>query len=290
MQYQADWNAALVQLRTGELDLVYGVSGRDLPTIENDPKLTVTRMPWSSTMYQIVFNAKPGARFAGEKMRSIRQAVNYAIDRDALAKALGAGIGAANYYHLVPGQLGYSDKVMKYEYNPDKAKQLLAQGGMPDGFEATLGFISRPEDTQNAQAYQQMLEKVGIKLTLRPSERVAWVQKVLSGDYEMGTFLSGVRPDPDLVLGYRFAKGGPGNYAIWENDELDKLFVAGRSTYDEKQRQEAYEKAQQLIAEEAYVGFVWRREGVAAMQKSVRGFVPPWSNMFTFSPEIWLDR
>jgi len=290
VKYQADWNAALVQLRSGDLDLMSGVAGRDVPTIEADQKLRVERMPWAATMYQIQFNARPGSRFAGDKMKPVRQAVNYAIDREAIAKALGAGIGSANYYHLVPGQIGYSDKIPKYEFNLDKSKQLLTEAGFKDGFEVTLDFISRPEDTQNAQAYQQMLEKVGIKLTLRPSERVAWVQKSLAGDFEMGTFLSGVRPDPDLVLGYRFAKGGPGNYAGWENDTLDKLFSDGRTTYDQAKRQEAYEKAQQLISDEAYVGFIWRREGVVAMSKTVQGFVPPWSGYFHSSPEIWLDR
>ena len=65
-------------LRSGDFDLVNGVAGRDLPTIESDPNLQVNRLPWSATMYQIAFNARPGARFAGDGMKKVRQAVNYA--------------------------------------------------------------------------------------------------------------------------------------------------------------------------------------------------------------------
>jgi peptide/nickel transport system substrate-binding protein len=290
IKYNADWNAALVQLRSGELDLVWGMGGKDVPTIQSNPNLQYVPAPWAATMYQIVFNAQPGRQFAGDKMKPVRQAINFALDREAIAKALGAGIGEANYQHLVPGQIGYSDKVVKYEYNLEKAKQMMAEAGFAGGIDVTVDFISRPEDTQNIQLYQQMLEKIGVRMTLRPSERVAWVQKMLAGDYDMGTFLSGVRPDPDLVLGYRFAKAGPGNYALWENDELDKLFAEGRSTYDLNKRQEIYEKASNLIGEEAYVGFVWRRSGTIGMSKALQGFTPVWNGVYANSSEYWLDR
>ena len=287
---QQDWNAALVAMRAGDFDLINGIAGRDVPTVESDPKLKIERLPWSATQYMIAFNVRPGARFAGDNMKKVRQAVNYAIDREALAKALGAGIGDANYQHLVPGQIGYSDKVTQYKYDPDKAKQLLAEAGMANGFEVTVDIISRPEDIQNAQAYQQMLEKVGIKMEIRPSERVAWVQKTLAGDFEMGTLLSGVRPDPDLVLGYRFSKDGAGNYMGVNNPELEKLFADGRTTYDVAKRQEYYEKAQNIIADESYLCFIWRRQGVIAMQKALQGYTPPWTQAITMSTEFWLDR
>jgi len=285
-----DWNAALVQLRSGDFDVMWGLAGKDIPTVQNNPDLQYIPAPWAATMYQIVFNAKSGAKFAGEKMKKVRQAFNYALDRESIAKALGSGIGEPNYQHLVPGQIGYSDKTIKYAFDLEKAKQLMAEASYADGIDVTADFISRPEDTQNIQLYQQMLAKIGVRMTLQPSERVAWVQKMLAGDYEFGTFLSGVRPDPDLVLGYRFAKGGPGNYAIWENPELDKLFDEGRSTYDTAKRQELYEKASNLIGDEAYVGFVWRRSGAAAMRKTVQGFTPVWGGVISSASEYWLSR
>jgi len=290
VKYNQDWNAALVQLRSGEFDVMWGLAGKDVPTVQNNPDLQYIPAPWAATMYQIVFNAQPGKQFAGDQMKKVRQAINFALDRESIAKALGAGIGAANYQHLVPGQIGYSDNVTKYVFDLEKAKQLMAEAGYADGIDVTVDFISRPEDTQNIQLYQQMLQQIGVRMTLQPSERVAWVQKILSGDFAMGTFQSGVRPDPDLVLGYRFSKGGPGNYALWENAELDKLFVDGRTTYDLARRQEIYEKASNMIGEEAYVGFVWRRSGTAALRKSVQGFTPVWNGVIPNSTEYSLNR
>jgi peptide/nickel transport system substrate-binding protein len=106
----------------------------------------------------------------------------------------------------------------------------------------------------------------------------------------MGTFLSGVRPDPDLVLGYRFQSDGSGNYMGWADPELDSLFKQGRTIYDVAQRQTIYENVQKKIADEAYVLFVWRRQGVVATQKALQGFVPPWTNAITMSTEFWLNR
>ena len=288
--YNQDWNAALVQLRAGQLDLVWGMSGKDIPAIQSNPSLQYMPAPWAATMYQLCFNAKPGARFAGDKMKPVRQAFNYALDREAIAKALGAGVGEPNYYYLVPGHIGYGDTVTKYEYNVEKAKQLMAEAGFADGLDVTVDFISRPEDTQNAQLYQQMLAQIGVRATLQPSERIAWVQKTLSGDYEFGTFQSPVRPEPDFLLSNILAENGPANYMNWQDTEIQRMLREARTTYDTNQRQQLYEQVQNRIADEAYVGFVWRRSGALAASKALKNVAPGWTTPISNSTEMWLDR
>jgi peptide/nickel transport system substrate-binding protein len=285
-----DWNAALVQLRSGDFDVMWGLAGKDIPTVESNPDLKYVPAPWAATTYQIVFNAKPGAKFAGENMKKVRQAFNYALDREAIAKALGAGIGEANYQHLVPGQIGYSDKVTKYDFNLDKAKQLMTEAGYADGIDVTADFISRPEDTQNIQLYQQMLAKIGVRATLQPSERIAWVQKTLSGDYEFGTFQSPVRPEPDFLLSNILAENAPANYMNWSDETIQGLLREARTTYDTAKRQQLYEQVQNRIADEAYVGFVWRRSGALAASKALKNVAPGWTTPLSNSTEMWLDR
>jgi peptide/nickel transport system substrate-binding protein len=116
------------------------------------------------------------------------------------------------------------------------------------------------------------------------------VQKTLAGDFEMGTLLSGVRPDPDIVLGYRFADKGPGNYMGVNNPELEKLFDAGRTTYELPKRQEIYENAQKIVADESYLCFIWRRQGTLASQKSLKGWQPPFGQALVMSTELWMDK
>jgi peptide/nickel transport system substrate-binding protein len=287
---QQDSSAALLQLRAGDLDLITPVAGRDVPSVKSNPALSYVEAAAQGSLYCLVFNARPGARLAGDAMRPVRQAILYGIDRDTVARTIGLGLGEANYFHVVPGQLGFNDALPKNVYDPEKAKQLLAQAGYPNGIDITLDFTSRPEDTQNAQIYQQMLAKIGVRLTLQPSERVAWVNKTLAGNFEFGSYLSGVRPDPDLALGYRVGSKGAGNYAAWTDPTVDAALEEGRSTYDQAKRQTAYEQVQQRIFEEAYYGFVWRRPGTLAMTSALKDWVTPLQGYFTNSMALWLDR
>jgi peptide/nickel transport system substrate-binding protein len=288
--FQQDTSAALLQLRAGDLDVVSYVAGRDVAGVKSNPALAYMEVLWQASQYCLCFNARTGVRFAGEDMKKVRQAVLYAIDRDTVARAIGLGLGEANYYHSLPGSLGYSDNVPKYTYDPARAKQVLAEAGYSDGVDIQLDFISRPEDTQNAQIYQQMLGQVGIRLTLQPFERVAWVERVLSGNFEFASFISGTRPDPDLVLGYRFAAAGAGNYSGWMNPEVEAAVSEGRSTYDTARRQAAYEKLQTVVHQDAYYGFIWRRKQTVATIGALKAFEPPLSNLFKNSTEVWLDR
>jgi ABC-type transport system substrate-binding protein len=287
---QQDTSAALLQLRAGDLDLITPIAGRDVASVKSNSALSYVETSAQGQLYCLVINARPGARLAGDAMKPVRQAIMYGLDRETVAKTIGLGLGEANYYHVVPGQVGYADSVPRFAYDPARAKQLLSDAGYPDGIDIQCDFTSRPEDTQNAQVYQQMLAKIGVRLTLQPSERVAWVNKTLAGNFEFATYLSGVRPDPDLVLGYRVGTNGSGNYASWTNADVDAALEEGRSTYDQAKRQAAYEKVQQRIYDDAYYGFVWRRPGTFAMTSALKGFQAPIQGYFTNSMELWLDR
>jgi peptide/nickel transport system substrate-binding protein len=288
--FQQDSSAALLQLRAGDLDVISTIAGRDVAGVKSNPALSYLELLWQSSQYCLCFNARPGSRFAGEQMKKVRQAVFQAIDRDAVARTIGLGLGEANYYHSLPGSIGYSDQVPRYTYDPAKAKQLLAEAGFAEGLDVQLDFISRPEDTQNAQIYQQMLGQVGIRLILQPFERVAWVERTLSGSFEFASFISGTRPDPDLVLGYRFGAAGAGNYSAWVHPDVEAALSEGRSTYDSARRQAAYEKVQAAVHADAYYGFIWRRRGTVASTSALKDFEPPLSNLFNNSTEVWLDR
>lgn len=290
VSYQPDWTVTIDGLRTGNIDLMAGIPGKNVPSVTSNPNLDYVQAPWQATLYNLLFNARPGSKFAGDKMRKVRQAVFYAIDRHAIAKALGLGIGEPNYYHLVPGQLGYSDSVPKYTYQPEKAKQLLKESGATLPIDITMDYISRPEDAQNAQIYKEMLAKVGINLTLRPQERLAWVKRTQAGEFDFGSFLSGTFVDPDSTVEFRFSTHGPGNYAAWNNPQVQKLIGDGRSTYDTKKRQEVYQQLNQVVFDDAYYGFIWRRSGNFGYTKKLQNFQTPWSGYFMDSTDLWLNQ
>jgi len=291
MKFQSDPAAALLALRSGDLDVLPTVLGKDIPAIKGDPNLVYQEAPWQSTIYCLGFNARPGKKFAGDQMKKVRQAVQYAIDREGMAKALGLGLGQPAYYLLAPGQIGYDESLPKYSFDLDKAKQLMSEAGFANGIETTLDYISRPEDQQNAQLYQQMLEKIGVKLTLQPSERVAWVQKTLAGDYEFSAFQTGTpRPDSDLTVTAYLGTNGTSAWVGLNNAEIDRLLDEGRTAFDAAKRIATYAQVQKLIFDDASIGFTWRRSGAWAFSKAVRDFGDPYLNVVTSGTTVWLDR
>ncbi|MCC7370517.1 MAG: ABC transporter substrate-binding protein [Chloroflexi bacterium] len=291
LRFQADPAAALIALRSGGLDVLPTVLGKDVATIKGDASLVYQEAPWQATIYCLAFNARPGKKFSGDQMKKVRQAAMYAIDREGMAKALGFGLGQPNGYLLAPGQIGYDESLPAYKLDVDRAKQLMNEAGFASGIDVTLDFISRPEDNQNAQLYQQMLEKIGIRLTLQPSERVAWVQKTLAGDYEFAAFQTGTpRADTDLTMSAYLATNGTSAWAGLNNPEIDKLIVDGRSTFDTAKRIATYAQIQKMVHDEAYLGFTWRRNGAWAFAKAVKDFGDPYQNVVTSGTAVWLDR
>ena len=92
------------------------------------------------------------------------------------------------------------------------------------------------------------------------------------------SFISGTRPDPDLVLRYRFAAGGAGNYSAWVHPEVEAAVSEGRSTYDTAGCQAAYEKLQTVVHQEAYYEFIWRRKQTVAATSALMDLEPTLSN------------
>ena len=110
----------------GTADWISQVGGGDIAAAKQ-----IGTPPTSSRRSQ----AQSGSRFNAVKPPfqenlKLRQAIQHAVDRDALAKALGAGLGIPLPYELVPGSIGYDTAVPTYAYNPDRAKQLLAESGV----------------------------------------------------------------------------------------------------------------------------------------------------------------
>lgn len=291
VSFQPDSTVALTQLRSGSLDLLPIVLGKDLPTIKGNPQLVHREAPWQSTVYCLAFNAQPGARFAGEQMKKVRQAVMYAIDRDGIATALGQGIGQPTGYLLAPGQIGFDESLPKYSFDVARGRELMAEAGYPNGLDVTLDYIARPEDQQNAQLYQQMLEKIGVRLTLEPAERVAWVQKTMAGNYEFAAFQTGApRPDSDLTLTAYLGSKGTSGWAGIDDPEIDRLLEEGRTTYDVPRREAAYKRVQEIVHDGAHVGFTWRRSGGWGISKAVQDFADPYLSVVINSTQLWLDR
>lgn len=283
----SDDSVRLIEMRSGTADFTFFIRGRDIDTVKNDSSLQYIENPASGgTMYRIFFNAQQGP-FADDK--PLRQAVQYAINRDAIAEAVGGGLGFAATYNLLPGALGYSDSIPYYSFDLDKAKDLRSQSDAPIPLDTRITIIAREADKQMSQMIQQMLTEIDINLTVEVVERAAWGDQVRRGnDFEVATQRTGPPPDPDEHWTLTWAPDGPAAYARMDEPEIWALIEKGRESYDHDERQKIYEEVQTLMHESAWWGNIWVQPANYAANVRVKGIPVLYTEDFR-EEVLWLD-
>ncbi len=282
-----DDSVRMIEVRSGNQDLTALIQGKDIPAVKTNPDLQFLELPWMARRYRFLFNSKTEPFGTNLKLR---QAAQYAIDRESLAKVLGAGAGLPTKYDLTAGNIGYDESLPYYGYDPAKAKQLVTESGNPNGVDITITVISRELDTRQAQMMKQMLDAVGIRTTIEAMERIAWGTKVReAGNYQMATQATGTTHDPDPLLTLAWASEGRAVYTRAVVPEMDKCLQEGRSTYDVKQRDEIYKRCQKIMYDTAWWGFAWMQYHNYVLNKKVKNFQDVWGDIRQ-EESIWLDQ
>jgi peptide/nickel transport system substrate-binding protein len=283
VRFVADDTVRLTELRSGNVHVMDTIQPKDVPVAKKDAALNVDENTYQKSCYQFTFSVK-SPKFADLKLR---QAVHYAIDRVAMAKVLGQGIGEPHYWFLTPGYLGYAESLPHYTLDPARAKQLVVDAGYPNGVDIGLLIINRSVDQQEAQMLKQMLGEVGIRVNIEVLERLAWLARVQTLDYDMGIYQTGVRPDPDSILAGRFQTGEGKNQAGMSDPTMDDLLAKGRGSYDDAVRAAAYHEVQKRIFDTAWYGTMWMKQYFDGYSKSVVGRVPSQSGFDLH--RVWLS-
>jgi peptide/nickel transport system substrate-binding protein len=268
----ADENLRVAALQAGDVDLIEYVPWQSMGSIEKDPRLKM-QATLGPFMY-LTFNARSGPF----KDARVRQAVAYAIKREDIVSTAFYGRGAPlSGVPLPKGTAFYEPSLADtWTYDPDKAKHLLADAGLANGFSCTLLSTAQyGMHKMTAEVVQQDLAAVGIQVQLNLPDWPARVALGNRGQYEfsvMGTALDYNDPDALSSLldgtlppsyGRSFDLVVPG---------LHELFVAGRAEYDPAKRKVIYDKVQRLALDQApVVGLAWRSQAYA-MAKDVDGF------------------
>jgi len=258
--------ARVAQLKAGQLDLIVRVPAADVPTLQRDSKLTVSTV---DTVY--VFNmemdlrdnspqisAKDGSKLPKNPLQDtrVRQAINMAIDRNALAEVAMEGLGKPAYQMVTPSIFGFSKKVAPSKVDPAGAKRLLAEAGYPNGFKITFSFTSDrlPGDRQVGTAVSQMLAAIGIDAQANAQPVAVFFPARTRGDYSMsmagwGTLtgeahytLSSVAHSND-----KDRKMGAFNVIGYVNPVMDKLLQDAAVEMDVNKRRSLLEQANELL-------------------------------------------
>jgi len=244
-----DASVQRAMLERGEADLIDTVQTEDMDAVKQNAKFDSISLP--SGVNAIAMNcSKPP--FSDNR---VRQAMNYAVNLEEMHSTLYKGLGTLAASPLVPIAFGYDPTLKPYPYDPDKAKQLLADAGYASGFDArlvaynTFMLFNPIGGAQLAQAIQDYLAKVGVRVAVQVLEEQAWNANWQKGDFELSLSGWGAQVEPDSVLFRKFHSSqlGKQNNA-WINDpKLDQLIIAGEKEYDKVKRAQIYKDLQTYI-------------------------------------------
>lgn len=249
-----DATARYAKLQSGACDMMDFPNAADLDKMKNDPKVNLLSQEGLNIAY-IAFNTEK-APFDNVK---VRQALNYAVDKNAIIDAVYRGAGVAAKNPLPPTIWGYNNELTGYEYSPEKAKALLKEAGFENGFSTQIWVqpvvrASNPNPRRMAELIQADWEKVGVKSELVSYEWGDYIKRTKAGELTAGTYgWSGDNGDPDNFLSPLFGSENVGNsnYARFSNKELEALLAKAIGLSDKAERAKLYEQAQVLLKEQA---------------------------------------
>jgi peptide/nickel transport system substrate-binding protein len=195
----------------------------------------------------------------------------------AVVNAVYLGVGAPAKGPLGPNVFGANLDLVEYAKNIERAKQLLADAGFPNGFTTTIWTNENQARVDIAEIVQEQLAAVGIEVKIEVVEWTKYLADTAAGLHDM--FILGwttVTADADyglFALFHSSAKGTAGNRTFYGNDRVDELLNIGRTTVDANARLAAYKEAQQIIRDDAPWIFTWTGENIAGTRANVVGFV-----------------
>ncbi|NIP87555.1 MAG: ABC transporter substrate-binding protein [Gammaproteobacteria bacterium] len=243
------------KLKAGECHVMPYPNPADIEAMRNDPDINLLEQEGLNVGY-LAFNTEKKP-FTDKR---VRQALNMAINKQAILDAVFQGAGKIAKNPIPPTIWSYNDAVQDYAYDPDKAKALLAEAGLADGFETDIWAmpVQRPYNP-NARRMAELIQadwaKVGVKAQIVSFEWGEYLKRSKLGEHQ--TVLlgwTGDNGDPDnflfVLLGCEAAKDSA-NRARWCNREFNDLLVEAKQTSDVAERTSLYEKAQLVFKEEA---------------------------------------
>lgn len=236
-----------IQVQTGEADVNYSFSTSDYATVTEDAALKLYEKTGSVVQY-LCMNTQL-APYDNEK---VRQAICYAVDREAIMLIAADGFGTVEYSVLPPSTLGYEENPFGYDYDPEKAKKLLSEAGYPNGFETPLiAFNDRGKRV--CEAVQQYLAEVGITANIQSYDSGVRMDMSNSNQIPFMAAQWGAMSDAGLVLPRLFTESAIGgmNFSKYTNPKLDKLFDVAQNSYDTDTRVKAYKESVEILAEAA---------------------------------------
>ena len=220
---------------------------------------------------------------------NVRQAINYAIDKDEVIKGVLLGLGEPIASPYKPGTRWNNPNLKSYPYDPNKALKLLTKAGYKknqEGFFEKNGKVLAFEILTNQNKQREMtavlvqrrLREIGIDVTIRVLEWASFInQYIRTGDFNAVVLGWSLSLDPDQFNIWHSSQQGPGqfNFVGYENAEVDKLLEKGRKELDINKRELIYHKFSEQLLNDSPIVYLYAGYGLSAVNKRVQGIKNP---------------
>ncbi len=266
----------MAAIKTGEMDIVSRLTAEEAAMLKGVSSVKVVEYPVDRVFY-ITFNNLTSGKGLPTENPLVRQAMNYAVDIDAIVDALFNGHGRPTNGFFVPSNLGYNADVKPFGYDPEKAKALLKEAGYPDGFSiemaAPTGAYSQFE--QVCEAIQGYLSEVGIdmKLSLMESGKYWDLEAKKELPPMFGDSWSCREGEPlerlEGTLG-----GWKQSYSSWHDPKIDEMLTKVAVIPDEKQRAAIYTDLQKYMFDNPPFIYLYQPMTFEAISTKVKNYRP----------------
>tara|TARA_R110002124_G_scaffold133942_7_gene296518 strand:- start:1872 stop:3392 length:1521 start_codon:yes stop_codon:yes gene_type:complete len=268
-----DSNVRLLNLRSGQMDLIERLAATDVPSVQGDDKLAVSPVVGLG-YYGVTFNIEgSGADLDAGKQQAVREAFSLAIDRDAINQVVFEGQFAVGNQPFPPTNQFYDQDFPVTGRDLDAARAKMAEAGVTS-VDLELLVPTDAERQQVAQLIQAMVGEIGINVEIKPTELMTLLDVAREGKFEAHLVGWSGRVDPDLNITPMLSCGAAGNDAHYCNEELDTILAAARAVGDTDTRKTQYAEAIKILLHDLPIVYLYHSQWIFAHTASLEGFEP----------------
>jgi peptide/nickel transport system substrate-binding protein len=267
----------IAALEAGEIDLISNVPFSQIDRLKNNPDIEVAIKP----TIRVIFTGFNMTYDGPLQDKRVRQALNYAVDVDAIVNSLFKGETNSVATIMADSFFGYNPDVDPYGFDLDKAKALLKEAGYEDGL--TLNFAVNGGRQMNnrevAQIIVAQLGQAGVTVNIIEKENGLFTTELKAGEIEDLYFMGigGGYASCELISRISFGTGE--RYSVYSNEAIDNKRIAASTAMTAEEAEQSWFEYQEMIKEEAPALFLYQEPSVYAYNKKLKNFEPRMDQM-----------
>ncbi|MBC7479709.1 MAG: ABC transporter substrate-binding protein, partial [Pseudorhodobacter sp.] len=276
----------ILKLQSGDLDGAEFIPYARVEELKSADNLDMKLFPSTKIEY-VTLNVRPQIEGKDNPLSNVkvRQALNYATNKDALIQIVTMGVGTPMKSFMSSATPLNSGTGPLFPYDVEKAKALLADAGFKDGFSIDLLVLAGNQDeTGIATALQQMWAGVGVKLTLQQVDNATRTDLYRSGKFTMrlGAWTDDIADPSEITSYFAYSPTIESQHSGWKSAEVDTLFEASQAERDPAKRAAEYARIQEIANAEGPMVYLYESPYPVALNKKVQGFIqiPLGNNIF----------